>query len=70
MKEVLDYKEVAVTNPSVEPKKIEDFLAYMEILKKMGIRRVPAYRLSPPLSPRDQKLDTTHPTTVRVRRVL
>jgi hypothetical protein len=57
---LIDYREAATTNPSVDAKKMEQFLAYRASMEKAGLCVKPSYLLSPPLSPVRNKPSQTH----------
>jgi hypothetical protein len=51
MTKPMDTRQVAATNPGVEVKKVEEALAYRDLMMKAGVFRKADYRISPSLGP-------------------
>ena len=64
----LDYKKVAKTNPAVDAAKIEQAIAYRDIISKAGVSIKPTYRISPPLGPSRAKPKPSHALATRKTR--
>ena len=68
MTPVLDPKQVALTNPAVDARKIELLQGIWQILEKAGVARKANYRLSPPLGTGSAKATPSGTFAVRMHR--
>lgn len=69
MATMIDPKEIALTNPAVDAKKVEEAMACREILERAGVFKKAEYRLSPPLGGTPDKPTQQGPQIVRLTRL-
>jgi len=69
MSMVIDPEQIARTNPAVDPKKVEEALAWRKMLEQAGVFKKAEYRLVPPLGGTPDKPTQQGPRIVRLTRV-
>lgn len=69
MATTIDPKEVARTNPGVDPKKVEEAMTCRKVLEQAGVFKKADYQLSPPLGGTPDKPMQQGPRIVRLTRL-